>query len=35
MKSGHTKSYLDFIQQLKTKHGVDYHSHASYRFVEE
>jgi len=23
------------IQELKKKHGIDYDSHASYRFVEE
>jgi catechol 2,3-dioxygenase-like lactoylglutathione lyase family enzyme len=31
----HTKSQLRYIQQLKTKHGIDYDSHGSYRFVEE
>jgi len=31
----HTKSTLHYIQALKTKHGIDYDSHASYRFVEE
>ncbi|HVT40436.1 MAG TPA: VOC family protein [Gemmatimonadaceae bacterium] len=30
----HTKSDLTFIQGLKTKHGIDYDSHGSYRFVE-
>ena len=33
--SPHTKSDLAYIQKLKTKHGIDYDSHASYRFVEE
>jgi hypothetical protein len=32
--SPHTKSELRFIQELKRKHGVDYDTHASYRFVE-
>jgi methionyl-tRNA formyltransferase len=30
----HTASALSFIEQLKQKHGIDYDSHASYRFVE-
>jgi hypothetical protein len=30
----HTKSDLRHIQELKKKHGIDYDSHASYRFVE-
>jgi catechol 2,3-dioxygenase-like lactoylglutathione lyase family enzyme len=30
----HTRSDLRHIQQLKQKHGIDYDSHASYRFVE-
>jgi len=25
---------LHYIQELKKKHGIDYDSHASYRFVE-
>ncbi len=33
--SPHTKRTLDFIQELKRKHGIDYDSHAGYRFVEE
>jgi len=33
--SPHTKRTLRYIQQLKKKHGIDYDSHASYRFVEE
>jgi catechol 2,3-dioxygenase-like lactoylglutathione lyase family enzyme len=33
--SPHTKSQLRHIQELKLKHGIDYDSHASYRFVEE
>jgi catechol 2,3-dioxygenase-like lactoylglutathione lyase family enzyme len=32
--SPHTKRQLDYIQQLKQKHGIDYDSHASYRFTE-
>lgn len=32
--SPHTKSTLAYIQELKRKHGIDYDSHASYRFVE-
>jgi transposase len=31
----HTKSQLKHIEELKKKHGIDYDSHASYRFVEE
>jgi len=30
----HTKSTLKYIQTLKEKHGIDYDSHGSYRFVE-
>jgi len=30
----HTKSGRNYIQKLKAKHGIDYDSHASYRFVE-
>ena len=33
--SPHGKRDLNYIQELKTKHGIDYDSHASYRFVEE
>jgi catechol 2,3-dioxygenase-like lactoylglutathione lyase family enzyme len=33
--SPHTGRTLDYIQELKRKHGIDYDSHASYRFVEE
>jgi catechol 2,3-dioxygenase-like lactoylglutathione lyase family enzyme len=32
--SPHTKSTLRYIQELKQKHGIDYDSHGSYRFVE-
>lgn len=32
--SPHTKADLRYIQELKQKHGIDYDSHASYRFVE-
>jgi catechol 2,3-dioxygenase-like lactoylglutathione lyase family enzyme len=30
----HTKGDLRYIEKLKRKHGIDYDSHASYRFVE-
>ena len=33
--SPHTKSQLRHIQRLKKKHGIDYDSHGSYRFVEK
>jgi len=33
--SPHTKATLRHIQELKKKHGINYHSHAIYRFVEE
>ena len=33
--SPHTKGDLRYIQELKRKHGIDYDSHASYRFVEQ
>jgi catechol 2,3-dioxygenase-like lactoylglutathione lyase family enzyme len=33
--SPHTKSDLRYIQELKRKHGIDYDSHGSYRFVEK
>ena len=32
--SPHTASTLTYIQSLKKKHGVDYDTHASYRFAE-
>jgi len=32
--SPHTPATLRYIQELKKKHGIDYDSHASYRFVE-
>lgn len=32
--SPHTRSQLRHIQALKAKHGIDYDTHASYRFVE-
>ena len=32
--SPHTRKTLAYIQELKAKHGIDYDSHASYRFVE-
>jgi hypothetical protein len=28
-------STLRYIEELKKKHGIDYDSHGSYRFVEE
>ena len=31
----HTKGQLRRIEELKQKHGIDYDSHASYRFVEK
>jgi catechol 2,3-dioxygenase-like lactoylglutathione lyase family enzyme len=31
----HTETTLRHIQELKKKHGIDYDSHASYRFVEK
>ena len=33
--SPHTKAQLSHIQTLKQKHGIDYDSHGSYRFVEK
>jgi catechol 2,3-dioxygenase-like lactoylglutathione lyase family enzyme len=30
----HTQATLRYIQELKQKHGIDYDSHGSYRFVE-
>jgi catechol 2,3-dioxygenase-like lactoylglutathione lyase family enzyme len=33
--SPHTRGQLAYIQELKRKHGIDYDSHGSYRFVEE
>jgi hypothetical protein len=32
--SPHTPRTLRYIQELKKKHGIDYDSHAGYRFVE-
>jgi catechol 2,3-dioxygenase-like lactoylglutathione lyase family enzyme len=32
--SPHTPGDLRYIQKLKQKHGIDYDSHASYRFAE-
>ena len=32
--SPHTRGQLQYIQTLKHKHGIDYDSHGSYRFVE-
>ncbi len=31
----HTNTTLRHIQELKKQHGIDYDSHASYRFVED
>lgn len=33
--SPHTERTLNFIEELKKKHGIDYETHASYRFVEK
>ncbi len=33
--SPHTQATLAHIQMLKQKHGLDYDTHASYRFVEQ
>ena len=33
--SPHTKAQIRYIQELKKKHGIDYDSHGSYRFVEK
>ena len=30
----HTNAQLRHIAELKTKHGIDYDTHASYRFQE-
>jgi hypothetical protein len=30
----HTKTDLKHIEKLRQKHGIDYDSHASYRFAE-
>lgn len=32
--SPHTETTLKYIDELKKKHGIDYDSHGSYRFVE-
>ena len=32
--SPHTRRQLEYIQELKRKHGIDYDSHGSYRFAE-
>ena len=31
----HTQTTIQYIKELKRKHGIEYDSHASYRFVEE
>lgn len=33
--SPHTSTTLRYIQELKSKHGIDYETHASYRFAEK
>lgn len=33
--SPHTKATVRYIEELKKKHGIDYDTHASYRFEEE
>jgi hypothetical protein len=30
----HTKATVRYIQELKKKHGIDYDTHGSYRFIE-
>ena len=35
MASPHTERTLDFIADLREKHGIDYEVHDSYRFVEK
>ena len=32
--SPHTERTLSYIQELKAKHGIEYDTHASYRFVD-
>ena len=32
--SPHSKGDLERIQELKERHGIDYDTHATYRFVE-
>lgn len=33
--SPHTRKTLAYIQEMRNKHGIDYDTHASYRFVEK
>ena len=33
--SPHTGKTLAYLQELKRKHGIDYDTHASYRFAEK
>ena len=33
--SPHTGKTLAYLQELKRKHGIDYDTHASYRFIEK
>jgi len=33
--SPHTGKTLSYIRELKAKHGIDYDTHASYRFIEK
>jgi len=33
--SPHTEKTLAYIEELKRKHGIDYDTHANYRFVEK
>ena len=33
--SPHAERTFPVIEQLKRKHGIDYETHASYRFVEK
>jgi len=30
----HTRTTLQYIHELKKRHGIDYDCHASYRFIE-
>jgi hypothetical protein len=33
--SPHTEGTIAHLQTLKAKHGLDYHTHDSYRFAEK
>jgi hypothetical protein len=32
--SPHTEKTFSYIEELKKNHGIDYDTHASYRFIE-